>query len=126
MKDEDTKNLIELYTESKKSEKSDDDHYEGSEEEREKIDLDDDGELEEYEKKKGNAIRHSQGKPHICATKVHHEKFGRGTPVYAEHAEPNDEGYVSWYTVQFEHGTEVINTVDMDILSESHHGKKKE
>lgn len=126
MKDEDTKNLIELYTESKKSEKSDDDHYEGSEEEREKMDLDDDGELEEYEKKRGNAIRHSQGKPHICATKVHHEKFGHGTPVYAEHAEPNDEGYVSWYTVQFEHGTEVVNTVDMDILSESHHGKKKE
>ena len=112
------------YYEDSKS-KKDDKHHKGSKTEREKMDLDDDDDLEEYEKKKGNAIRHSQGKPHICATKVHHEKFGSGIPVYAEHAKPTDDGYVSWYTVQFQHGTEVINAIDMDILSESHHGKKK-
>ena len=109
----------------KKKDKKDKDHYEGTKEEQEKMDLDDDGDLEEYEKARGNAIRHSQGKPHICATKVHHEKFGLGIPVYAEHAEPTDDGYVSWYTVQFNHGTEVVNTSDMDVLSESHHGKPR-
>lgn len=113
-------------SESKKDKKDKDGkHNKGTKAEREKMDLDDDGDLEEYEKKKGNAIRHSQGKPHICATKVHHEKFGLGIPVYAEHAEPTDDGHVSWYTVQFQHGTEVINTTDMDILSESNHGKKR-
>jgi hypothetical protein len=29
---------------------------------------------------------------------------------------------VSWYTVQFEHGHEVVNTVDLTVLDESSHG----
>ena len=96
-------------------------HYKGTEKDREDMDLDDDGDLDPDEKKKGNAKRKAESKQHICATKVHHEKYGLGIPLFAEHAEPTDGGHVSWYTVQFGHGTEVINTTDMDILSERSH-----
>ena len=64
-------------------------------------------------------------KEHDCATHVHHESFGDGECVHAEHAEPDGNGYVSWYTVMFEHGTEVINTKDVTILKETHHGHSK-
>lgn len=92
-------------------------------------DLDKDGKLSEYEKAKSDAILKNDDDPdndkHICATKVEHRLFGKGDCVFAEHADPDESGYVSWYTVQFEHGTEVINTKDMDVLQESHHGSHK-
>jgi len=90
-----------------------------------KADIDKDGKQSEYEKKRADAINKNDGDSsndhHICATEVHHEKFGFGKPVFSEHAKPNEDGYVSWYTVQFEHGNEVVNTVDLTVLDESSH-----
>lgn len=96
----------------------------GSKKDREKADLDKDGDIEPYEKKRANAIRKSQGKEHLCATKVKHEKFGVGNCISEKHAYPDDNGHVSWYAIQFEHGIEVIDTVDLDVLEESSHGHK--
>ena len=62
---------------------------------------------------------------HMCAKNVMHEKFGRGECLYGMHAEPDENGHVSWYAVMFEHGTEVVDTVDMAILDESSHGSHK-
>ena len=69
-------------------------------------------------------------KKHDCAKHVHHESYGQGECIHAKHARPDDNGYVSWYTVMFEHGPEVVNTNELKILmSEVHtHGgsmKKK-
>ena len=92
-----------------------------------KADIDDDGKVSEYEKKRSDEIMKNDDDPendeHICATKVEHHKFGPGQCIFAEHAEPNADGYVSWYNVQFNHGSEVVNTADLTVHEESHHGK---
>lgn len=121
MKDQDQHKLYTLYTENKKSdEKLEPDS---------KTDIDKDGKQSEYEKSRADAIyKNDDDKSndhHICATKVEHHKFGAGTPIFSEHAQPNADGYVSWYTVQFEHGTEVVNTADLTVHEESSHGNHK-
>ena len=117
MKDKDQQNLFALYTESKSSEQLKPDS---------KTDIDKDGKQSEYEKKRADAIYKNDDDEsndhHICATKVEHHKFGHGTPIFSEHAQPNAQGHVSWYTVQFEHGAEVVNTADLTVHEESSHG----
>ena len=91
-------------------------------------DLDGDGNKKEPMKKAAadkKAMTDGDPDTHPCATKVKHESFGLGTPIHARHAEPDENGHVSWYAVMFEHGTEVVDTVDMDILDESSHGSHK-
>lgn len=61
-----------------------------------------------------------KGEEHDCAKKVQHEQFGLGECVHGAHGVPIN-GHVNWYTVVFEHGTEVVDTEDLIILaSESH------
>ena len=42
-----------------------------------------------------------EGDLHLCATKIFHEEYGEGTPIYSEHAEPDSEGNIAWYNVEF-------------------------
>lgn len=82
------------------------------------LDLDGDDNKKESMKKAAKDKEH--GKKHDCAKKVQHEKFGLGECVHGEHGEPVN-GHVNWYTVVFEHGTEVVDTEDLIVLaSESH------
>jgi len=61
------------------------------------------------------------GKIHNCATHVEHAVLGKGTTVSEEHAEPDAEGSIEWYTVQFEHSTQQVLTKDLTItMSEAH------
>lgn len=64
---------------------------------------------------------------HMCASKIFKEGFGEGTPVFGEHALPDEEGNVAWYKVMFEHGIEVVDVLDegVKILEESNHGNHK-
>lgn len=91
-------------------------------------DLDKDGKLSKYEKKKSDAILKNDKDPknddHICATKVEHAEFGIGQCISERHASPDENGHVSWYAVMFEHGTEVIDTVNVNVLEESSHHHK--
>jgi hypothetical protein len=98
----------------------------GTKAEREEADKDDDGELSKKEKDEANKKRHDEGKPHLCATRVEHRVHGLGDCIYAEHAQPDSTGYVSWYNVKFNHGIRTVNTQDLNVLSESHHGEMKE
>ena len=89
------------------------------------IDIDGDGNKKESMKKAAaDKKAKTDGDPntHACATKVKHESFGLGTPIHARHAQPDDEGNIAWYAVQFEHGTEVVDTVNLDVLEEYSHG----
>ena len=92
---------------------------------KDKADIDDDGKVSEYEKKRSDAIMKNDddesNDKHICATKVEHHKYGHGRCVFSEHAEPDAQGHVGWYTVQFEHGTEVINTADLTVHELTEH-----
>ena len=65
---------------------------------------------------------------HMCAKHILHPEFGEGVVLEGQHDVPDENGYISWYTVQFDHGTETIQTEDVKIMHESHHGhmmKKK-
>lgn len=65
---------------------------------------------------------------HWCAKHVYHDVFGEGVVVEGEHAVPDQEGKIEWYTVEFPHGKETVFTEDIEILHERYHGhmmKKK-
>jgi hypothetical protein len=66
-------------------------------------------------------------KAHFCATHVEHLLFGAGTCVSEAHAEPDESGHVSWYTVQFADGMRKMPTNELKItMGEEHmHSKKK-
>ena len=68
-----------------------------------------------------------EGDKHMCATKIFKEGWGEGTPIFGEHALPDDEGHVAWYKVMFEHGIETVEVSDEDVkvLEESSHGSHK-
>jgi hypothetical protein len=65
-------------------------------------------------------------KAHFCATHVEHSMLGLGTCISEQHAEPDEQGQISWYTVEFPTGTHRIQTSNLRILEgKSHtHGKK--
>lgn len=58
---------------------------------------------------------------HYCAKHVYSEVFGEGLVVEGQHAEPDENGNIEWYTVQFEHGEEVIFTEDVEIMIAEYH-----
>ena len=70
------------------------------------------------------ALCHS--KDHDCAEIIEHPVWGRGKPIYGQHAIPTDDGYVEWYDVQFKHGVEEkVMAEDVKILKNAHHGKEE-
>ena len=65
---------------------------------------------------------------HWCAKHVYHDVFGEGFVLEGEHAIPDDEGNIDWYTVEFPHGKETVFTEDVKVMHERMHGhmmKKK-
>jgi len=68
-------------------------------------------------------------KMHGCANVVEHPEWGEGTCITEMHAEPDENGFVEWYDVKFEHGIEEqVLVSDMKVVSEAMHthgGKKK-
>jgi len=59
---------------------------------------------------------------HNCANHVEHAEWGQGIPVHGEHAPPDEDGYIQWYNVEFEHGIEEhVFTEDLTILGEGMH-----
>ena len=65
-------------------------------------------------------------KAHFCATHVEHAMLGLGTCISEQHAEPDEQGQIAWYTVEFPTGTHRIQTSNLRIVEgKSHtHGKK--
>ena len=76
----------------------------------------------------GEEMDKEKKKTHKCAGKVKGKKdtvaeaWGEGTPIFGQHATPDENGNVAWYDVQFEHGIEEgVSVDDLIILSEGHH-----
>jgi hypothetical protein len=64
-------------------------------------------------------------KTHDCAVVVEHPVWGMGKPLYESHAIPDDNGYVAWYDVEFDHGIErEVSAEDMEIHVMEAHGSK--
>ena len=85
------------------------------------------GKKEEKEEKEEGCVPKSEKGEHNCAKKVCHEQFGEGQCIFGEHAEPDENGFVSHYDVLFGHGVEKnVPVSEMEVLfSESHGGHKK-
>ena len=61
---------------------------------------------------------------HDCAVVVEHPVWGKGKPIHASHAMPDENGHVEWYDVQFKHGIEEkVMVEDMEVLEEAGHNK---
>lgn len=58
---------------------------------------------------------------HYCAKHVLSNVFGEGVVLDGQHAEPDENGHVEWYTVQFDHGEEVIFAEDVEIMVAEYH-----
>ena len=59
---------------------------------------------------------------HNCAKKVCHEQYGEGECIFGQHAVPDENGFVSHYDVQFEHGiVENVSVEELEIITEGHH-----
>ena len=77
---------------------------------------------EEKKNEKGDCVEKEKKTKHNCAKKVCSEQWGEGTPIFGQHATPDENGNVAWYDVQFEHGIEEgVSVDDLTILSEGHH-----
>lgn len=62
---------------------------------------------------------------HDCAVVVEHPVWGKGKPIHASHAMPDENGHVEWYDVQFKHGIEEkVMVEDMEVIEESMHEKE--
>ncbi len=80
-------------------------------------------EITAHDFKKLRAMKKTpDGKVHDCATHVEHTELGRGVTISEQHAEPDENGNIEWYAVQFDSGVYKVYTEDMDIIvSEAHH-----
>jgi len=77
---------------------------------------------EEKREKGSYGKKGKKGKKHSCANHVEHAEWGEGTCISESHANPDENGFVSWYDVEFEHGVEKrVPTEDLNILGESMH-----
>jgi hypothetical protein len=65
-------------------------------------------------------------KAHFCATHVEHALLGQGTCISEQHAEPDENGNIAWYSVQFPTGIQRVDSSNLKIVEgKSHaHGKK--
>lgn len=62
------------------------------------------------------------GKLHNCATHIEHAEYGEGVCIKEAHADPDSEGNIAWYTVQFEDGSvRKIQTESMKIIAAEGH-----
>ena len=78
--------------------------------------------------RKASAMHKKQSKEvakvsqHLCAKEVKHEEFGYGETIFGEHSVPDENGFVSHYNVQFEHGiVENVSVEDMKVLTLAEH-----
>ena len=65
---------------------------------------------------------------HYCAKHVYSNMFGEGTVVEGIHAEPDEQGNIEWYAVQFNEGIKKVFTEKLEIMMAEYHGnhtKKK-
>lgn len=62
---------------------------------------------------------------HYCAKHVYSNMFGEGTVVEGIHADPDEQGNVEWYAVQFNEGIKKVFTEKLEIMMAEFHGNHK-
>ena len=62
---------------------------------------------------------------HLCAKHVYSELFGEGVVLNAQHSEPDAEGNIEWYMVEFSDGIRKVQTEDIEIMVAEYHMNHK-
>jgi hypothetical protein len=62
---------------------------------------------------------------HLCAKHVYSNMFGEGVVVDSLHAEPDEEGNIEWYAVQFDEGIKKVFTEKLQVMTAEYHGNHK-
>lgn len=62
---------------------------------------------------------------HLCAKHVRSALLGDGVVLEAQHAEPDHEGNIEWYMVEFKDGIRKVYTEDLEIMIAEYHGNHK-
>lgn len=62
---------------------------------------------------------------HLCAKHVYSELFGEGVVLHAQHAEPDAEGNIEWYMVEFVDGIRKVQTEDIEVMVAEYHMNHK-
>lgn len=74
----------------------------------------------------GNPVEESQvDKAHFCATHVEHALLGYGECISEQHAEPDEEGNIAWYTVKFPVGTHKVESNQLRVVEGKSHTHSK-
>jgi len=60
-------------------------------------------------------------KAHYCATHVEHSIFGEGECIAEAHADPDADGNIEWYTVQFSDGIRKVYTEALKVKKAKMH-----
>jgi hypothetical protein len=64
-------------------------------------------------------------KAHFCATHVEHALLGQGTCISEQHAEPDENGNIAWYSVQFPTGIQRVDSSNLKIVEGKSHTHSK-
>jgi len=62
---------------------------------------------------------------HYCAKHVRSTILGDGIVLEAQHADPDEEGNIEWYMVEFTSGIRKVYTEDLEIMIAEYHGNHK-
>jgi len=62
---------------------------------------------------------------HLCAKHVYSNMFGEGVVVDGLHAEPDEQGNIEWYAVQFDEGIKKVFTEKLEVMVAEYHGNHK-
>jgi len=60
---------------------------------------------------------------HNCAKHVEHAEYGKGNTIAEEHADPDRNGDIAWYDIEFPHGVEKgVPISELKVLQAESHG----
>lgn len=76
---------------------------------------------EKFKKEYGESVEDQ----HLCAKHVRSSLLGDGVVLEAQHAEPDEEGNIEWYMVEFKTGISKVYTEDLEIMIAEYHGNHK-
>lgn len=62
---------------------------------------------------------------HYCAKHVRSALLGDGVVLEAQHADPDADGNIEWYLVEFKSGIHKVYTEDLEIMIAEYHGNHK-
>lgn len=62
---------------------------------------------------------------HYCAKHVYSNVYGEGVVLEGQHADPDENGNIEWYVVNFTEGPKKVYTEKLDIMIAEYHGNHK-